>query len=410
MSRLHAFDAAGIELEYMIVDRESLAVRPLAPALLPRLSPATAPDGAPLAWSNELTAHVVELKNARPSRRLEPLLAGFETQVERANAALAAHGARLMPTGMHPWMDPARETQLWTSDDADIYAAYHRIFDCRRHGFANVQAMHVNLPFASDAEFACLHGAVRLLMPLMPALAASSPLCEGERTRHLDERLAVYRTHAGNLPTITGRVVPEPVSSRTEYERRILRPMYEEIAPQDPQGVLQHEWLNARGAIARFDRQALEIRVLDVQECPLADLAVAAAVISVVRAIYEREASLPHGRATLVTDRLAAIFETCVRDGDRAAIVDTSYLSMLGYPGAPCTAGELWAHLIADCAPDSPVQSPVFRDAVDALLDEGPLARRIARAVGRAPSRERLVEIYGELCDCLGEGRMFLPD
>jgi hypothetical protein len=32
--------------------------------------------------------------------------------------------------------------------------------------------------------------------------------------------------------------------------------------------VLRHEWVNARGAIARFDRSAIEIRVLDVAECP----------------------------------------------------------------------------------------------------------------------------------------------
>ena len=33
--------------------------------------------------------------------------------------------------------------------------------------------------------------------------------------------------------------------------------------------------MNSRGAIARFDRNAIEIRVIDVQECPKADLAIA---------------------------------------------------------------------------------------------------------------------------------------
>ena len=52
--------------------------------------------------------------------------------------------------------------------------------------------------------------------------------------------------------------------------------MYDDIAPLDPDAVLQHEWLNARGAIARFDRNTIELRVLDVQECPRADLAICA--------------------------------------------------------------------------------------------------------------------------------------
>src|SRR4029079_12645002 len=42
-----AFDAYGIELEYMIVDRESLAVRPIADRLLKELARGRAADAAP---------------------------------------------------------------------------------------------------------------------------------------------------------------------------------------------------------------------------------------------------------------------------------------------------------------------------------------------------------------------------
>ena len=58
--------------------------------------------------------------------------------------------------------------------------------------------------------------------------------------------------------------------------------MFADIAPYDPAGVLQHEFLNSRGAIARFDRSAIEIRVLDVQECPQADTAIAALMAAVL--------------------------------------------------------------------------------------------------------------------------------
>ena len=71
------------------------------------------------------------------------------------------------------------------------------------------------------------------------------------------------------VPSVAGQVIPEPVCSRDDYEREILRPHLSRSSRRyDPEGVLRHEWLNARGAIARFDRNTIEIRVLDVQECP----------------------------------------------------------------------------------------------------------------------------------------------
>ena len=42
------------------------------------------------------------------------------------------------------------------------------------------------------------------------------------------------------------------------------------------------------------------------------------------------------------------------------------------------------------------------------MLDYGPLARRILRAVRPEYSRQRLVEVYGKLCECLEAGNMFL--
>ena len=59
---------------------------------------------------------------------------------------------------------------------------------------------------------------------------------------------------------MAGRVIPEPVFDKKSYEEQIFQRIYADIAPHDPQGILQHEWLNSRGAIARFDRNAIEIR------------------------------------------------------------------------------------------------------------------------------------------------------
>src|SRR5262249_51585538 len=146
-----------------------------------------------LGWSNELAAHVIELKNIAPTPALEGLSSDFQREIRAANEMLESEGARLMPTGMHPWMDPRAETVLWTQDNAEIYAAYDRIFDCKRHGWSNIQSVHINFPFANDREFERLHASLRLLLPFLPALAASSPIADGRSTGYLDFRIEAYR-------------------------------------------------------------------------------------------------------------------------------------------------------------------------------------------------------------------------
>lgn len=406
---LSAFSGYGIELEYMIVDSDRLSVIPIADKLLRK---ASGSDGAEVkagrfAWSNELVLHLIELKNAAPQARLEGLAEGFQAELGRIDGLLAEFGARLMPGAMHPWMNPANETRLWPHHDAAIYRSYDRIFDCRSHGWANIQSMHLNLPFAGDEEFARLHAAVRLLLPILPALAASSPVAEGQAHEALDFRMQCYRFHPARVPSLIGRLVPDNATSRSEYEAEVLAPMYRDIAPLDPEGVLQHEWLNTRGAIPRFDRNALEIRVIDLQECPQADLAIAALASAVARALYEGRWSSAEAQRRIATGALADILLACIRDADRTLIADADYLELFGFPQDRCEAHELWRHLLASCAAD-PLLSQVSLVPLDLILSRGPLARRIMRALGASFEQPRLHAVYRELCDCLADGRLFM--
>lgn len=404
---LDAFEGIGIELEYMIVDAASLDVRPLADRLLQQ-------DGrcvneiarGALGWSNELALHVIEVKNRDPHTTLDALAPAFATEVAEIERRLESHGARLMPGAMHPWMDPLREMRLWPHGDDSIYRAYDRIFDCRGHGWANLQSMHINLPFADDAQFARLHATVRLVLPLLPALAASSPVADGRIGGWDDTRMRVYCDNAHGFPSIAGLVVPESVDSRAAYESRILQPMYAAIAQHDPQGVLQHEWLNSRGAIARFDRHAIEIRVIDTQECPHADFAIAAATVAVVRMLYDVHDPT---QQDIGTEALGAILQRCMREAERARIDDAHYLRLLGIETAACSAGEAWRALLARSAGHEGAATGLarWRPALDTILERGPLARRILHALGPAPDRARLQAVYRRLCDCLRSNSLF---
>jgi carboxylate-amine ligase len=412
-ARLGLFQAWGIELEYMIVDRATLDVRPICDELLRAAAGELASDvdDGPIAWSNELALHVVELKTNGPARDLCELPERFGASLRRIDGLLAPLSARLLPTGMHPWMDPYRELRLWPHDNDVVYAAFDRIFDCTGHGWANLQSMHVNLPFAEDrapdGEFARLHAAIRVVLPLLPALAASSPLLEGRASGVPDTRLSVYKTNSRKVPSVSGRVVPEAVFTRADYEREILGRIYADMEAHDPEGILRHEWCNARGAIARFDRSAIEIRVLDVQECPRADLAIAALTSAALQALVgERWAPLERLQAAGI-DGLAEQLERTIAEAEHAPVLDPAYLALFGRTGGAWTAGALWRDLERELLPEGSPARAAFGSALEVILAQGPLARRILRALDGDVSRPRLRAVYGQLADCLLEGELF---
>jgi gamma-glutamyl:cysteine ligase YbdK (ATP-grasp superfamily) len=307
-------------------------------------------------------------------------------------------------------MDPARECRLWPHEQAEIYQAYDRIFDCHHQGFANAQGMHLNLPFADDGEFVRLHAAIRLLLPLLPALTASSPLAWGGPTGFLDTRLEAAFTHQARVPDTLGKVIPEPVADREEYRALVLEPMYRAMAPLDPEGILRHDWLNARGVIPRFERMSLEIRLLDMQEYPGADLAVASAVAAAVRRLHGMAAHKDglQDQLDYPTESLAEMLRAAARDADQLAIRDPAYLALLDLPPVPCTAGEAWRQLIEAWWRAEPAQRLTSDKPLGVILEHGPLARRILRAVGLQCPRALQETVYWSLCDCLDKGYPFV--
>ena len=403
---LHLFDAIGIELEYMIVDRKDLTIRPVADELLREVGGGydMEVELGPIAWSNELALHVIEFKTNGPAPSLAGVAADFQEHIGRANGILAACGARLMPTGMHPWMDPHRELRLWPHENDVIYRTLDRIFDCRGHGWANLQSMHINLPFGSDDEFASLHAAIRLVLPILPGLAASSPFADATNTGFLDYRMEVYRGNARRVPSVAGAIVPEAVFSRHSYEDELLGGIYRDLEVLDPEGIIHHEWVNARGCIARFDRGAIEIRVLDLQECPRADLSFARLIIGVVRAMTEERFIGLGDQKQWHEEPLADVFREAVRDGDEAVIRDLRYLRALGFPERAGRLREVWQNFIETETAD--IEGP-DREPLDVYASEGCLARRILTVAGPRPDQEKLHRVYDRLCDCLDGGEVF---
>ena len=399
MSNFKIWERFGVEMEFMIVDRETLQVLPRADIPLGKdkdgnqLSDVEYDD---IGLSNELVSHVLEFKCAHPKSTFDGLGKRFFHEIRRANKKLEKINAMLLPSAAHPFMDPS-EMQLWPYDCNDIYQTYDRIFNCKGHGWANLQSTHLNLSFDGDDEFGELHAAIRLLLPLIPAIAASSPYLDGKYTGFKDARIEVYRHNQDKVPEIAGLVIPEKAYTYDEYNRQIFDKVKKAIAPYDPEHLLNHFFLNSRGAIARFDRGAIEIRLVDIQECPNADIAIVELEIATLKAIAGKNLR------DFDTERLSALLTATSRDAEDTVIDWPEYLSVFGMSGK-CTAGELWKHIFAM---EKNELTEVSASTMEKMLDRGTLSSALYRALGDAPSREAFVSEYKKLADCLAHNRLY---
>ena len=403
MRPYHLMEKFGVEIEYAIVDRETCEVLPIADELFAKLTggPSGEFQDGEVSWSNELVNHVLELKTHVPVSSPAGVERAFHRSALFIDDTLAEFGAMLLPGAMHPFMRAETQTQIWEHEYAHVYHTYHRIYNCLRQGWANVQSAHLNISFQTDEEFDQLHAAVRVLLPLIPALAASSPIVEGRVTGFKDTRLDFYGRTQACTPTIAGQVIPEPVFSEAEYEREIFSRIGDEIAPHDPDGVLNKYFLNHRGAIARFDRGSVEIRLVDAQECPRADVAILSLLIHTLRWMIA-SCDLERLKAWR-TDDLVELYVGMVRDGSACVLHNAEYLSVFGIEADAMKARDVWVAIMNTCGQKE------HRDFYHVYQKSGSLADRMLSSLPSAPTRGDLQALCQNLHKGLISNTLFTP-
>ena len=403
----HLFEVFGIELEYMLVNKKDLKISPKVDRLMIlKTGEITSDvDNGKIEWSNELVAHVIELKTNGPTADLESLDKLFSENIAEVNILLDKEDLMLLPTASHPLMNPETEMKLWEHSYSKIYALYNRIFDCRGHGWSNLQSMHINLPFFDDTEFEKLHAAIRILLPIIPGLSASSPIFEKQFTGFKNARMQVYKTNQKEIPEMTGKVIPEQVFSREEYHHKIFDPINKAVKPYDTEKILDHHFLNSRGAIARFDRKAIEIRVIDIQECPAADIAIAVLIIETLKLLAGEELVSLADQKAWHEDELFSIFNEVIIDAEETVIHNDRYLALFDIQGS-CTAGELWFSIYSRVKAEI---SAKHRNTLELLLKNGSLSTRIMKALEGDLSEENIQKVYHQLGNCLAKNELFIP-
>lgn len=403
--KYHLFEVFGIELEYMLVKTSTLQINPVVDQLFIKKNGAITSDinNGEIAWSNELVAHVVELKTNGPAKGLEGLSELFHQNIIEINALLAQQDTKLMPSAAHPLMNPLTETTLWKHSYSEVYELYNRIFDCKGHGWSNVQSTHINLPFYDDLEFEQLHAAIRIILPILPGLCASSPILDGKNTGFKDTRLEYYKINQKEIPEMTGLVIPERVFTKKDYHRVIFEPIKKAIQPYDTTHILDHNFLNSRGAIARFDRNAIEIRLIDVQECPKADLAICALIIEVLKFIVMGNLAPLALQKKYENKALFAILNSVIKEAENHLVKDLSYLKLFGLQ-EKVRVKDIWAHLYELTKHNI---HPVHQQALDIILTKGTLSSRILFALNDNFAEENIIKTYTKLTVCLEQNILF---
>jgi hypothetical protein len=145
--------------------------------------------------------------------------------------------------------------------------------------------------------------------------------------------------------------------------------------------------------------------VIDVQECPAADLAIAQLAIAVLKMLVSERWSSLESQQRIEIDPLERVLLETIRDAERASVNDVEYLRLLGVTaGSPMLIGEVWRHLGAEALRIGLIDAPELAKAIDS---HGPLARRIRKRHFERTDASVLRATYDRIADCLGLGERF---
>ncbi len=367
--RVKGLDRTGFGLQYAVVG--DTTAEPVTAQV--DMWPGAPEDG--FSWRS-LGMGAVELGTVTPVRKPASLRKQVQARVTAANGILARQGMRLAPSAAYPFM---------TSDATGC--------------------LRIQLAFHGDDGFAKVHAAVRMLLPIIPAISAASPFVQGQATGVLDSVVHLRAQERTTHSALTGHFIPEAVFSQEEYYREVFGPMADVLASSG-EAAFDHQTENKRGAIALFDQELIELRVVDMQECTTADLAVAKMIVAVLKALVSGRWVSSYLQRAWSEHDLLPILDDVVRHGGDAMITNREYLLMFGLMKQDeMPAAKLWQHLFVDLYSELGRST---RQGMSHIMEHGCLARRILARLGTTPDTSALQALSGELAGCLASDRMFI--
>jgi len=301
----------------------------------------------------------------------------------------------LLGTGMHPLLK-LEETRVWPHRDKKIYQAYSKVFNLHQHGWLNIQSFQLNLPCSTEKNGILLHNLLANICAYLPAICASSPIYEGKLAKNVDNRLFFYVQNQKEVPSITGDVIPEYASSFKQYRKEIIEGYSSDLADAGAEeSLLYKDWVNSRGVIFRFDRKAVEIRVMDEQECVKSDVALSCFIRAVLRGLMRETVEfLPH--EILVKD-----FNSVVVDGLKAKVL---------HPHGS-TARKVCQHFFKIALENATKEEKKYLPIIQKRIERGSLSEiirnRILIKAQKTDFREAIIYIYSRLIKSLMDNQPY---
>ena len=346
-------------------------------------------------FGKELQLHVMELKANSPFKSPAEFEETMQSAVTTLSGIVEKQGANLLGTGMHPLLQ-LKDTGIWSHYHKKIYQEFGKFFNLNQHGWLNIQSFHLNLPYQTEADGIQIHNQLANLSTYLPAIAASSPIYEGKTGPDIDNRLQFYKINQKEIPTITGEVIPEYVSSFNQYKHDVIERYSKDLAMAGAsKTLLYREWVNSRGVIFRFDRCALEVRVMDEQECIKSDVALSCFVRATLRGLVALKAELlPH-------DLLVKDFNMIVKDGLKAQVLN---------PHGK-TARQVCQHYLNLAFEYSDEDEKKYLWIIKKRLENGCLSEiirnRVLKRAEKTDFHEAVVNVYSTLIKCLSDNEPY---
>jgi gamma-glutamyl:cysteine ligase YbdK (ATP-grasp superfamily) len=347
-------------------------------------------------FGKEMQLHVMEIKANQPFKTPDEFEETMQTAVSTLSQIVQKHGAMLLGTGMHPLLK-LQDTGIWYHYHKKIYRQYGKIFDLNQHGWLNIQSFHLNLPFKKESDAIQIHNQLANMCAYLPAISASSPIYEGKNGPDIDNRLHFYKINQKEIPSISGEVIPEYVSSLNQYKRDIIERYSQDLANTGADETLLHrEWVNSRGIIFRFDRSALEVRVMDEQECIKSDVSLACFVRAALRGLITSNVEL------LSHDALVKDFNKVIKAGLNAEVSS---------PHGK-TARQVCHYYLKIANEHATEDEKKYLWLVKKRIEEGSLSEliheRVLMRAQKTSFSQSIIDVYSTLIKCLMDNQPYL--
>jgi len=393
-------EVLGPEHEFSIID-EKLRPLPIADVIIKQLCGRVRNNVSfsDFVLGKELQKHVMELKAIKPFRSpqdFEEIMYGAAVKVLDT---LEKFGAHFLGTGMHPTLS-LDEARVWDHWDRQIYEAFDKIFDLKQHGWLNIQSFQLNISYRNESEAVKLYNTLAEVLPYISAVSAASPIYESRLGESVNNRLHYYWINQAKIPSITGEIIPEFIDSFETYRNLTIRRYSEDLRKtQAPNYMINQEWINSKGAVIRFDRRAIEIRVMDEQECIKSDVALSCFTRALLRGLIQSKvgsdvADLSH---SVLVRNLNAI----IRNGLDAKINHGKYF----------TARDLCRKLYEIAYENASEEEKRYLWVIKRRIENGSLSERILKHVQTRSQRtdlnEAIFAVYSELAEKLRKNEIY---